>query len=115
MRTKLFLLVFILAFAAALVSGCNILPQNTVYASRALITAPPGTVQLSWEPSSGYPQGYYVEQSTDGTDFYQIQVVTFPEATVLSLPSGATYYFRVRSFNEAGISGYSAVIAAKVN
>jgi hypothetical protein len=109
MGTKL-LLSIALGALAFLLSGC--LMDDQIYPSRALEYYS-GTIQLSWAPSSGNPQGYYVEQSTDGTDFLQIQNVTFPAATIIATPG--TYFFRIRSYNEAGPSGYSSVVAATVN
>jgi hypothetical protein len=106
MRTKL----LVLTALAFLLSGC--LYDNETLPSRTLAYTT-GTIQLSWAPSSGNPQGYYVEQSTNGTDFLQIQTVTAPMASIVATPG--TYYFRIRSYNEAGASGYSAVIAATVN
>jgi hypothetical protein len=97
--------------AAFLLSGC--LVQNQTYASRAIIFHS-GEVQLNWTASTNNPQGYFVEQSTDGVDFYQIQMVNSPSATVSSLSTGKTYYFRIRSYNEAGNSGYSAVVSAAI-
>jgi hypothetical protein len=95
---------------ALFTTGC--LTQDETFASRAVLYKQPGTVILSWAPSSGNPQGYKVEISTDGINFNQVQMVTIPTATITGVPASATYYFRVRSYNEAGDSGYSAIIPA---
>jgi hypothetical protein len=63
--------------------------------------------QLTWGASGGLPDGYLVEQSTDGATYTQIQTVTETSTFVDGLTVGVRYYFRVRSFNSTGNSGYS--------
>ena len=65
---------------------------------------------LSWQTGSGLPDGYRVEQSSDGVSWNQILTVTETSTYVDGLTSGNTYYFRVRSFNSAGPSGYSGTV-----
>jgi hypothetical protein len=103
--------IFLVA-VSLLLTAC--LSDDETFASRAIVTKTPGTVVLSWSPSFGNPQGYKVEESTNGIDFNQIQMVTVPSATITPLTT-AKYYFRIRSYNEAGDSGYSSVITATVN
>jgi hypothetical protein len=73
-------------------------------------------VQVSWTDTLGEQQGFYLEQSSDGTNFAQIQVV--PDGTnsvnISGLNSKATYYFRVRGYNQAGTSPYSSLASVVV-
>jgi hypothetical protein len=69
---------------------------------------------LSWSASSGMPDGYYVDQSTDGTNWTQIQNVTETSTYVDGLTSGTKYYFRVRSYNSAGTSAASGTASLSI-
>jgi hypothetical protein len=71
--------------------------------------APLASVQLNWTASTGSPSGYFVEQSTDGVSFTQVQAVPSPTASTatVTVQSGNKYYFRIRSYNQGGDSGYT--------
>jgi titin len=79
-----------------------------------------GEVQITWSAASGSPassiEGYQLEQSTDGTHFTQIQVLSndATSTTVTGLGAGKTYYFRMRSYNAAGESSYSSTYTAVI-
>jgi hypothetical protein len=76
-------------------------PTITVVNNRAI---------LSWQASSGLPDGYYVEQSADGVSWNRVQTVTELSTYLDGLTSGSTYFFRVQSFNSTGTSGYTGVV-----
>jgi hypothetical protein len=65
---------------------------------------------LSWTASTGTPSGYSVEQSSDGVTFTQVATSATTSAVVSGLPSGHTYYFRVKGYNAGGYSAASSVI-----
>jgi hypothetical protein len=69
------------------------------------------SVQLNWNSSTGSPSGYLIEQSTNnGVTFTQVLAVPSPTASTatVQVPAGKFYYFRVRSYNQGGDSGYTA-------
>jgi hypothetical protein len=74
----------------------------------------PSQVQLSWMDESDDEYGFFVERSTDGSDWVQIDALeqdarTYADA---SLYPNTTYHYRVRAFNASGLSGYSNVASA---
>ncbi len=111
-----------------LVSGCNSTGNATL--SAAVSTSTPqstsstsaspssgGQVNITWTAATGNPEGYLLEQSTDGTNFSQVQAIlgaASTSATVTHLTRGATYYFRMRTFNAAGESTYSGTYTAAI-
>jgi len=79
-------------------------------------TANPLQVHLSWTANKGEQQGFYVEKSSDGTHFTQI--LPIPDGTyaaTIPVSSAGTYYFRLRGYNQSGLSPYTPVISAVVN
>ncbi len=68
-----------------------------------------GVIQLSWAAGTGISTGYYVDQSTDGTNWQQIQNVNTNSTTISGATHGQKYYFRVRAYNSAGNSPYSGI------
>ena len=71
-------------------------------------------INLSWTDGSSNEDGFRIERSTDGTNFSEMVVVG---ANVISyantgLTGGTTYYYRARSYNAAGNSGYSNAASA---
>lgn len=102
---RLALAYLILGFILA---GCG--SSNTASFTNK-ITLPP-QITLNWTASTGSPQGYYVEQSSDGVNFTQIMQVTANSATVTNIQTGQVYYYRVRAYNQGGDSAYTSVVTA---
>ena len=104
-----------LVLSMLMVSGCEFL-ERSVHISNAggqtvgTTGSEKATVVLSWDESSGLPQSYLVEQSTDNVHFSLVQTVSVPLVQIRNLVP-AQYYFRVRASNAVGTSGYSAVIS----
>lgn len=71
-------------------------------------------LRISWASPSANTQGVELEQSTDGVAFEQIQQLpaSTTSALVTGLSGNTTYYFRVRSYNQAGSSAYTPVVNA---
>ena len=108
--------------AALLATGCQFKstdPVITTSGNQPLPSPSKVPVTLAWTASTGTVQGYKVEASLDGATFYELGTVqanpgSSSIAVSVSLPGGATYYFRVRSFNQGGNSAYSAVASVKI-
>ncbi len=68
-------------------------------------------VKLTWKDNSTIETGYKIERSTDDKTFTQINTVAKNSTTYTngSLTSGKKYYYRVRAYDAAGNSGYTAV------
>jgi titin len=72
-------------------------------------------IYLSWTNNATNADGFYIERSTDGSNFSQIDSVA---ATVTSytdtngLTPGTLYYYRIRAYNSAGASDYSNTASA---
>ena len=68
-------------------------------------------LQLSWKANLGEQEGFNIEQSMDGVNFNQIlQVADGINTAQVSVTAGQRYYFRIRSYNPAGSSPYSAIV-----
>jgi hypothetical protein len=69
------------------------------------------SIKLSWTDNSTDETGFYIEQSSDGTNYTVIGTVAADTTTFLNtgLPQVTKYYYRVRAFNASLISPYSAV------
>lgn len=94
-------------------------------ATRTAVPAAPGflraeplgtSISLQWTDNSDNEAGFRIERSSNGTTFTGLAVVgpatvAYSDATV---SSGATYYYRVAAYNEAGLSSYSNTASAVV-
>lgn len=72
-------------------------------------------LRLNWVDNSTNEDGFKIERSTDGVNFVQLVttgagVVSYTDA---GLVANSLYYYRVRSYNVAGNSGYTAVASAR--
>jgi hypothetical protein len=71
-------------------------------------------VDLSWSDNSTNETGLAIERSADGVNYLPLAGVG-PNSTLkadVGLSAATTYWYRVRAFNAAGYSGYSAVVPA---
>ena len=82
---------------------------TVIAAAPAATVASDGKIQLSWTASTGSPDGYYVEQSTDGSHFTRVQTVSATSALITGATRQQVYYFRVEAYNSGGNSPYSAM------
>ena len=107
---------FALSSLFILAAGCS-------SASRDLASNPQGSsgqpnnlqANLAWTSNLGEQQGFYIEESTDGTNYSQI--LTVPDGTnnaTIVVPTSGNYYFRIRGYNQAGDSTYSQVVTATI-
>ncbi|HEX4086950.1 MAG TPA: fibronectin type III domain-containing protein [Chthoniobacteraceae bacterium] len=68
-------------------------------------------LSLNWTDNATNETGYYIEQSTDDTNFSVTGTVGegVSTANISGLQPGATYYYRVRAYNTVGTSGYTNI------
>ena len=80
----------------------------------AAATGSASKIDLSWTDNSVDESGFYVYQSTDGTNYSQIATVNANVAAyaVQNLQSQKTYHYRVRSYNSTGSSADSNTASA---
>jgi hypothetical protein len=67
------------------------------------------SANVMWTDNSSNEQGFAIERSADGTTFVQIATVG-PNVNAYidaGLRGNTNYHYRVRAYNEVGISGYS--------
>jgi hypothetical protein len=76
------------------------------------------TVELSWTEGDGGNSAYYVEISTDGSNYTTTvdwaDSLTVENYTVTGLISGTTYFFRAGGYNGDGYATTSSTIQVKV-
>lgn len=68
-------------------------------------------VILSWTDTSSNEDGFWVERSTDGTNFSFLATTTFASYVNSGLTTG-TYYYKVRAYNGIGNSAFSSTTVA---
>jgi hypothetical protein len=86
--------------------------KDTIPAAPSALTATAVSdkqINLAWTDNSPNEDGFRVFRSTDGTNFTQIASVGINVKTYASagLTGNRRYYYRVRSYNTAGLSGNS--------
>jgi hypothetical protein len=115
-------LFFSLLCVALLASGCKMKTEDPVVTTSGNPPSPKLTqvpVTLTWGTSTGTVQGYKVEASLDGKRFVEIGTVPYSPGydsvgVQVKLPTGAKYFFRIRSFNQGGNSPYTAVTSVSI-
>ncbi|HEX5650863.1 MAG TPA: M12 family metallo-peptidase [Steroidobacteraceae bacterium] len=80
--------------------------------SLAVSSAAYNSVNLTWLDNATNESGYKVERSPDGVTFTERASLgagarSFTDSTV---SASSRYYYRVRAYNSAGVSGYSNVV-----
>jgi hypothetical protein len=100
--------------AIGFLAGCG--QTNRASTTPSIQGSNPGSsgsqIVLNWTSNKGEQQGFDIEESSDGVNFTQVQTV--PDGTNTATIAFATpnqkYYFRIRSYNQAGFSPYSPVV-----
>ena len=73
------------------------------------------SIDLSWQDNSDNEQSFVVERSTAGADGPWTAIATLPAATTSyfdsGLDDGVTYWYRVASANDTGMSPYTDVVS----
>jgi len=82
--------------------------------SLAANTVSSSQINLTWTDNANNENGFKVEQSTDGTNFTQIAMLSSNTVSfsVTGLTASTTYFYRVASFNDAGNSTFSNTASA---
>lgn len=104
---------------------------NSDYSNTATVTtptAPPAAptnlslksvsktqINLSWRDKATTENGFYVEQSLNGTTWSRIATLPANATTYQStgLTANTKYYYRVQSFNSGGTSAYTSAVSTK--
>ena len=87
----------LIAVAVQTLAFCAIAPESVAQ------------LNLGWKDNSSNEDGFCIERSTDGTHFSEL-TRTPPNTTSFvdnSAEPGTKYYYRVRAYNNYGLSGYS--------
>jgi titin len=87
-------------------------------AAPSALTATAGStsqINLAWSDNATNEQGFKIERSDNGANFFQIATVAANVTTYSNtgLQSNRRYYYRVRAYNSAGNSAYSNTANAK--
>ena len=71
-------------------------------------------IALKWTDNSSNESGDQVERSLDGTNFTQIGVTPAGSTSYndVNLQTGTQYFYRMRAYNDAGVSSYSNIASA---
>lgn len=71
-------------------------------------------INLSWTDNSSNESGFSLERSSDGTTFTALATLDANASSYSNtgLAAATTYYYRLRAFNDAGTSAYTASVSA---
>ena len=123
MKRRQTALKFAICILALLAQGCSKAGGSSSSTQGHLQTGAAGIATqltsqalISWTANLGEQTGFYIEQSTDGTNFTQVETVSDGTLTtvVKGLTPGVTYSFRIRAYNAAGDSDYSQIVTAAI-
>jgi titin len=112
-------------YSVSAVSAAGESPNSEAYALKCISVpsspsllrlrqALPTQVTIMWRDTSVNEVGFVIERSMDGVAFTALAKAAANNSIFddWNVVPGTTYYYRLRSFNTAGSSGYSNIISA---
>ena len=113
--------VFILVFGVIALGQGGFCNEDTITGSSGVVPNPPSNlrgsinndnISFNWDDNSNIDDGFIIERSTDGENFVEIGRANRDSNGYAdtNISNGNTYYYRVRAYNEAGVSAPSGVL-----
>jgi GDSL-like Lipase/Acylhydrolase family/Secretion system C-terminal sorting domain/Fibronectin type III domain len=105
----------VLAFGLVLAMPILLVAQPQAPTNLTASTLSATSIVLNWTDASTNETGFQIERSlTDGSGFSLVATTAANTTTYISagLTSGKQYFYRIRSTNGAGSSGYATVVTA---
>lgn len=72
-------------------------------------------ISLVWQPVTGATSYYVYRAASSSGTYSNIAIVTNNSYSDTALMASTTYYYKVKAYNESGLSNYSSIVYAKTS